>query len=176
MEICVLGSGAWGTALSMLLCKNGHRVTLWSYCEEESATLQKTGENPMLPGVALPPELNLTHREDAVAGKEVVIFAPPSYAMRQTAERVRPYLAPGAVLVTVAKGVEPHTGLRMSEILTAELPGHPVAALSGPSHAEEVARGLPTGCVAACPQAEVAERLQQLLMHPTFRVYSSPPR
>ena len=95
MEICVLGSGAWGTALSMLLCKNGHRVTLWSYCEEESATLQKTGENPMLPGVALPPELNLTHREDAAAGKEVVIFAPPSYAMRQTAERVRPYLAPG---------------------------------------------------------------------------------
>ena len=173
MEICVLGSGAWGTALSMLLCKNGHRVTLWSYCEEESATLQKTGENPMLPGVALPPELNLTHREDAAAGKEVVIFAPPSYAMRQTAERVRPYLAPEAVLVTVAKGVEPHTGLRMSEILTAELPGHPVAALSGPSHAEEVARGLPTGCVAACPQAEVAERLQQLLMHPMFRVYSS---
>ena len=144
MKIAVLGSGAWGTALAMLLQKNGHEVSLWSYCEEESHTLRERGENRMLPGVPLPKELALTHREDIVAGCELVVFAPPSYAMRQTAQRVKPYLTPGTVLVTVAKGVEPESGLRMSEILAEELPGYAVAALSGPSHAEEVAREMPT--------------------------------
>ena len=136
MKIAVLGSGAWGTALAMLLQKNGHEVSLWSYCEEESHTLRERGENKMLPGVPLPKGLALTHREDIVAGCELVVFAPPSYAMRQTAQRVKPYLTPGTVLVTVAKGVEPESGLRMSEILAEELPGYAVAALSGPSHAE----------------------------------------
>ena len=135
MKIAVLGSGAWGTALAMLLQKNGHEVSLWSYCEEESNTLRERGENKMLPGVPLPKELTLTHREDIVAGCELAVFAPPSYAMRQTAQRVKPYLTPGTVLVTVAKGVEPRSGLRMSEILAEELPGYAVAALSGPSHA-----------------------------------------
>lgn len=82
MKIAVLGSGAWGTALAMLLQKNGHEVSLWSYCEEESNTLRERGENKMLPGVPLPKELTLTHREDIVAGCELVVFAPPSYAMR----------------------------------------------------------------------------------------------
>ena len=147
MKIAVLGSGAWGTALAMLLQKNGHEVSLWSYCEEESNTLRERGENRMLPGVPLPKGLALTHREDIVAGCELVVFAPPSYAMRQTAQRVKPYLTPGTVLVTVAKGVEPESGLRMSEILAEELLGYAVTALSGPSHAEEVAREMPTGCV-----------------------------
>ena len=121
MKIAVLGSGAWGTALAMLLQKNGHEVSLWSYCEEESHTLRERGENRMLPGVPLPKGLALTHREDIVAGCELAVFAPPSYAMRQTAQRVKPYLTPGTVLVTVAKGVEPESGLRMSEILAEEL-------------------------------------------------------
>ena len=166
MKIAVLGSGAWGTALAMLLQKNGHEVSLWSYCEEESNTLRERGENKMLPGVPLPKELTLTHREDIVAGCELAVFAPPSYAMRQTAQRVKPYLTPGTVLVTVAKGVEPRSGLRMSEILA-------VAALSGPSHAEEVAREMPTGCVAACPEKAIAEWVQGIFMNPSFRVYSS---
>ena len=173
MKIAVLGSGAWGTALAMLLQKNGHEVSLWSYCEEESHTLRERGENRMLPGVPLPKELTLTHREDIVAGCELVVFAPPSYAMRQTAQRVKPYLTPGTVLVTVAKGVEPESGLRMSEILAEELPGYAVAALSGPSHAEEVAREMPTGCVAACPEMKTAEWVQGIFMNPSFRVYSS---
>lgn len=173
MKIAVLGSGAWGTALAMLLQKNGHEVSLWSYCEEESNTLRERGENRMLPGVPLPKELALTHREDIVAGCELVVFAPPSYAMRQTAQRVKPYLTPGTVLVTVAKGVEPESGLRMSEILAEELPGYAVAALSGPSHAEEVAREMPTGCVAACPEKAIAEWVQGIFMNPSFRVYSS---
>ena len=173
MKIAVLGSGAWGTALAMLLQKNGHEVSLWSYCEEESHTLRERGENRMLPGVPLPKELTLTHREDVVAGCELAVFAPPSYAMRQTAQRVKPYLTPGTVLVTVAKGVEPRSGLRMSEILAEELPGYAVAALSGPSHAEEVAREMPTGCVAACSEKAIAEWVQSIFMNPSFRVYSS---
>ena len=108
-----------------------------------------------------------------MAGCELVVFAPPSYAMRQTAQRVKPYLTPGTVLVTVAKGVEPESGLRMSEILAEELPGYAVAALSGPSHAEEVAREMPTGCVAACPEKAIAEWVQGIFMNPSFRVYSS---
>lgn len=173
MKIAVLGSGAWGTALAMLLQKNGHEVSLWSYCEEESNTLRERGENRMLPGVPLPKELTLTHREDIVAGCELVVFAPPSYAMRQTAQRVKPYLTPETVLVTVAKGVEPRSGLRMSQILNEVLPGYAVAALSGPSHAEEVAWEMPTGCVAACPEKAIAEWVQGIFMNPSFRVYSS---
>ena len=173
MKITVLGSGAWGTALALLLQKNGHEVTLWSYCEEESRALREQGENKMLPGVKLPAGLVLTHREEAVKESELVVFAPPSYAMRQTAQRVKPYLTPGTVLVTVAKGVEPQSGLRMSQILTEELPGYTVAALSGPSHAEEVAREMPTGCVAACPDRATAEWVQNIFMNPSPRVYSS---
>ena len=152
MKIAVLGSGAWGTALALLLQKNGNEVTLWSYCEEESCALQEQRENKMLPDIPLPPALRLTHREEAVRGCELVVFAPPSYAMRQTAERVKPYLTAGTILVTVAKGVEPQSGLRMSQILNEVLPEFSVAALSGPSHAEEVAREMPTGCVAACSE------------------------
>lgn len=173
MKITVLGSGAWGTALALLLQKNGHEVTLWSYCEAESRALREQRDNKMLPGVPLPETLVLTHREEAVSGSGLVVFAPPSYAMRQTAERVKPYLTAGAALVTVAKGVEPESGLRMSQILTEVLPGYRVAALSGPSHAEEVARQLPTGCVAACPDRTTAEWVQEIFMNPSFRVYSS---
>ncbi len=173
MKIAVLGSGAWGTALALLLQRNGNEVTLWSYCEEESRALQEQRENKMLPGIPLPPTLRLTHCEEAVSGCGLVIFAPPSYAMRQTAERVKPYLTAGTILVTVAKGVEPQSGLRMSQILNEVLPGYAVAALSGPSHAEEVAREMPTGCVAACPEKAIAERVQDLFVNPCFRVYSS---
>lgn len=131
MKIAVLGSGAWGTALALLLQKNGNEVTLWSYCEEESRALRERGENKMLPDIPLPPALRLTHREEAVRGCELVVFAPPSYAMRQTAERVKPYLTAGTILVTVAKGVEPQSGLRMSQILNEVLPEFSVGGAFG---------------------------------------------
>lgn len=173
MKVAVLGSGAWGTALALLLQRNGNEVTLWSYCEEESCALRERRENKMLPGIALPSTLRLTHCENAVNGCGLVVFAPPSYAMRQTALRVKPYLTAGTILVTVAKGVEPQSGLRMSQILNEVLPEFSVAALSGPSHAEEVGREMPTGCVAACPEKAIAERVQDLFVNPCFRVYSS---
>ena len=174
MKIAVLGSGGWGTALAMLLSENGHAVTLWSYLEEESRTLRETWENPLLPGVKLPPALDYTTDLSCAAGKDAVVFATPSFAVRSTAEAVKPYLNQDMVLISVSKGIEKGTSLRMTQIIrqaTAEI--CPVVALSGPSHAEEVARGVPTAVVSACEDQKAAEFVQDLFINKRFRVYSS---
>ena len=174
MKIAVLGSGGWGTALAMLLSENGHAVTLWSYLEEESRTLRETGENPLLPGVKLPSELDYTADLSCAAGKDAVVFATPSFAVRSAAEAVKPFLNQNMVLISVSKGIEKGTSLRMTQIIrqaTGDL--CPVVALSGPSHAEEVARGVPTAVVSACEDQKAAEFVQDLFMNQRFRVYSS---
>lgn len=174
MKIAVLGSGGWGTALAMLLVENGHEVTLWSYLEEESQRLRETGENPLLPGVKLPQGLQYTWDLSCVKGCGAVIMATPSFGVRTTAEQIRPYLTPETILISVSKGIEKGTSLRMTEIIrqaTGDL--CPVAALSGPSHAEEVARRVPTAVVSACPDQMVAEQVQDLFLNDRFRVYSS---
>ena len=171
MQIAVVGSGGWGTALAKLLTENGHEVTLWSFLKEESEQLQKTRENPLLKGVKLP-DMAFTCDPACVAGKKVVVMASPSFAARSTSELVKPYLDQDAVLVSVAKGIEAGTSKRLSEII-GEVTGRTVAVLCGPSHAEEVGRGLPTGCVAACPDIRLAEMLQDIFMNENFRVYSS---
>lgn len=174
MKIAVLGSGGWGTALAMLLSENGHAVTLWSYLEEESRTLRETGENPLLPGVKLPQSLDYTTDLSCAAGKDAVVFATPSFAVRSTAEAVKQYLNRNMVLVSVSKGIEKGTSLRMTQIIrqtTGEV--CPVVALSGPSHAEEVARGVPTAVVSACEDQKAAEFVQDLFINQRFRVYSS---
>ena len=174
MKIAVLGSGGWGTALAMLLSENGHAVTLWSYLEEESRTLRETGENPLLPGVKLPSELDYTTDLSCAAGKDAVVFATPSFAVRATAEAAKPFLNQNMVLISVSKGIEKGTSLRMTQIIrqaTGDL--CPVVALSGPSHAEEVARGVPTAVVSACEDQKAAEFVQDLFMNQRFRVYSS---
>ena len=171
MKIAVVGSGGWGTALAKLLAENGHDVTLWSFLKEEAENLKKTRENPLLKGVALP-EMNFTHDPACVAGCGLVVMASPSFAARSTAELVKPYLEKDAVLVSVAKGIEEGTSKRLSEII-AEVTGRTVAVLCGPSHAEEVGRGIPTGCVAACPEIHVAELVQDVFMNERFRVYAS---
>ena len=157
MKIAVLGSGGWGTALAMLLSENGHAVTLWSYLEEESRTLRETGENPLLPGVELPSELDYTTDLSCAAGKDAVVFATPSFAVRSTAEAVKPFLNQDMVLISVSKGIEKGTSLRMTQIIR-QATGDicPVVALSGPSHAEEVARGVPTAVVSACEDRKAA--------------------
>ena len=136
MKIAVLGSGGWGTALAMLLEENGHQVTLWSYLEQESKQLQATGENPLLPGVKLPAGLSYTWDLDCVAGSDVVVMATPSFGVRSTAEQIAGRLSPGTILVSVSKGIEKGTFLRMSQIIR-EATGDrfPVVTLSGPSHA-----------------------------------------
>ena len=162
MKIAVLGSGGWGTALAMLLEENGHQVTLWSFLEEESRRLRETGENPLLPGVKLPAGLGYTC--------DVVVLATPSFGVRATAGQIAPLLSPETTLVSVSKGIEKGSFLRMSEIVRQETGDRcPVVVLSGPSHAEEVARKVPTAVVSASPSRAAAD----LVLNDHFRVYSS---
>lgn len=175
MKITVLGSGGWGTALALLLLENRHDVTLWSYTEEESAVLRQTGENPMLKGVPLPKTLKLTTDISCVNGCKAVILATPSFAVRTTAHQLKPLLDEGAVLVSVSKGIEKDTSLCLTQVIRQEIgEGHPVVALSGPSHAEEVGRHVPTAVVSASEDKTAAGLVQELFMNERFRVYASP--
>ena len=174
MKIAVMGSGGWGTALALVLLENGHDVTLWSYAEEESRVLRETRENPMLKGVPLPETLALTSDMACVKGCKVVILATPSFAIRTTARALSPLLDEGAVLVCVSKGIEKDTSLTLTDAIEEEAgAGHPIVALCGPSHAEEVGRGVPTTVVSASRDREAAELVQDLFMNRRFRVYAS---
>ncbi|MBQ9458378.1 MAG: NAD(P)-dependent glycerol-3-phosphate dehydrogenase [Oscillospiraceae bacterium] len=173
MNAVVLGSGGWGTALAMLLRDNGHCVTLWSHSAEKAKLLQDTRENPLLCGVTLPDEIEVTSELAPLRRAELIVFATPSFALRETAAKAAPQLPDGALLVSVTKGIEPETHLRMSQLVREETGGgYPVVALSGPSHAEEVARRIPTGCVAAAETQPDAQRVQSAFMNDVFRVYT----
>lgn len=177
MKITVFGSGAWGTALALVLVENGHDVTIWSYDEKESETLAKTRENPLLEGVLLPETLSFTTEYAAAKGADAIIMATPSFAVRATAAKIKEFVSESTVVVSVSKGIEKDTSLRLSEIIEQELDGKcPVAVLAGPSHAEEVGRGIPTGVVAAADDINVAEFVQDLFINKRFRVYSSDDR
>ena len=174
MKITVLGSGGWGTALALVLLENGHEVALWSYAEEENAVLRRDRENPMLKGVPLPEALILTTDMSVVKDCEVVILATPSFAVRGTAAKLKALVEPGSVLVTVSKGIEKDTSLRLSQVVEEETGGVcPVVVLSGPSHAEEVGRHVPTAVVTASRDKAAAELIQDLFMNERFRVYAS---
>lgn len=174
MNITVLGSGGWGTALALLLLENGHKVTLWSYKEEESATLRRERENPVLRGVSLPEEMELTADMTCVKGCQAVVLATPSFAVRTTAAQVKDLLDPGAVLVSVSKGIEKDSALTLTQVIAQEVGrDHPIVALSGPSHAEEVGRGVPTVVVAASEDEHSAKLVQDLFMNERFRVYTT---
>lgn len=173
MRITVLGSGAWGTALAMLLSDNQHAVTLWSHNTEKAQQLAQTRENPLLPGVTIPASIHITSDLTCLQEAQLVVFAVPSFALRETAHKAAPFLPDGAILVSVTKGIERGTHLRMSEIVREETGGeYSVAVLSGPSHAEEVARRLPTGCVVAAQEQGIAETVQHVFMNDVFRVYT----
>ncbi|MCI8801885.1 MAG: NAD(P)-dependent glycerol-3-phosphate dehydrogenase [Oscillibacter sp.] len=174
MKTVVLGSGGWGTALALVLCDNGHDVTLWSRTPAKAEALRMKRENPLLKGVPLPDALNITSEQSCLEGAELVVCAAPSFAVRKTGEMAAPYLGRDTVLVSVSKGIERDTHLRMSQILQ-EATGYTckVAALSGPSHAEEVGLRLPTGCVSACPDRGAARFVQDAFMNDYFRVYTS---
>ncbi len=174
MKITVLGSGGWGTALALLLLRNGHQVTLWSYLEQESATLREKRANPVLPGVPLPDELELTADLSSVRGRELVVLATPSFAVRSTATKAAPLLDEGTVLVSVSKGIEEGSSLTLTQVIEEVTQDRfPIAALSGPSHAEEVAREVPTSVVVAAKDRAVAELVQDVFMNPVFRVYTT---
>lgn len=175
-DISVIGAGSWGTALAALLYKNGHRVTVWSILQEEIDMLEKEHEHKdKLPGVKLPEDMVFTaDLKGAVKGKDILVLAVPSPFIRSTANRMKEYVAEGQIIVNVAKGIEEKSLLTLSQIVEEEIPQAKVAVLSGPSHAEEVGRGLPTTIVVGAKDKETAEYLQNIFMNEVFRVYISP--
>ena len=173
MNIVVLGSGGWGTAAAMLLSDNGHTVALWSHDPKKAELLDKTRENPLLKGVRIPERIAVTSDLAVLQNAEMAVFASPSFALRSVAHEAAPHLKKGTLLVSLTKGIERGTHLRMSEIIAQECgEGYRIAVLSGPSHAEEVARRLPTGCVAASADQASAEAVQRAFMNEVFRVYT----
>ena len=133
MKITVVGSGGWGTALALLLVENGHDVTLWSHTPAKAVALEETRENPMLKGVPLPPEMKFTADLGAVKDCGAVVMATPSYAVRETAHKLRGIIDPGTVVISVSKGIEKDSSLRLSQVIEEELEGKcPVVVLSGP--------------------------------------------
>ena len=175
-KISVLGAGSWGTALSVLLSNNGHEVRLWSRFQEEVDALKETRElTSKLPGVHIPENIDLTADvKSCVETAEVIVLAVPSPYIRSTSKLMAPDVKEGQIIVNVAKGIEEKTLMTMTDIISEEIPAAGVYVLSGPSHAEEVGRGLPTTCVISGPKRETAEYLQGIFTSPVFRVYTTP--
>lgn len=174
-NIGIIGAGSWGTALAWLLSNNGSRVTAWSVIEEEIQMLKEGREQKdKLPGVILPADMEFTtDLASAVEGKDMLVLAVPSPYTRSTAAKMAPYVKSGQKIINVAKGIEESTLMTLSEIIEEEIPQAETAVLSGPSHAEEVGKGIPTTIVVGAKNRQTAEFLQNLFMSPVFRVYIS---
>ena len=175
-KISVLGAGSWGTALALLLQENGHEVTIWTIDEKEADMIaSKREQSDKLPGIHIPDSIQVTtNLEAAVKGREILVFAVPSVFVRSTAKSVAPYYEKGQVIVDVAKGIEENTLMRLSEIIEEEVKGAIVTVLSGPSHAEEVGRKIPTTVVIGAKDHELALELQSVFSNHWFRAYTSP--
>lgn len=174
-NIGIIGAGSWGTALAVLLSNNGHRVTIWSALEKEVSMLSGSRELVSLPGVRISEDTEVTgDLRIAMKEKELLVLAVASAYTRQTAGRMKDYLREGQMIVDVAKGIEEATLYTLSQVTEEELPGADVAVLSGPSHAEEVGKGIPTTCVIGAHSKKTAEAIQTVFMSPVFRVYTSP--
>lgn len=174
-RVSILGGGSWGIALAVLLHKNGHEITVWSALETEIEMLKEKHEHKMLPGVRLSENTVFTTDDrEAVEGQDLLVMAVASSFTRRTAHRLSALVAPGQKILNVAKGIEEHTLMTLSEIIEQEIPQADVAVMSGPSHAEEVGRGIPTTIVVGAKSKETAEYIQNLFMNEAFRVYISP--
>ncbi len=175
-NITILGGGGWGVALSCVLSDNQHNVTIWSFLQSEADVLRTTRENPRsLPGVLIGDSVRVTtDLEQAVTEAEVIVMATASSYVRKTARSIAEYVQPGQLIVNVAKGIEEETLKTMTEVISDELPSVNPAVLSGPSHAEEVGKRMPTCVVVGAADKETAEYIQELFANPVFRVYTSP--
>lgn len=175
-KICVLGAGSWGSALALVLAKKGYEVSMWTLNEEQANKINKTRENiDYLPGVLFPNNINVnTNLEETVKDSKIIVLAVPSQAIRSVSSQIKPFVKEEQILVDVAKGLEKGTGLRLSEVCEQELPNNPYVTLSGPSHAEEVAKDIPTTVVVASEDLEIAQVVQDIFMSPKFRVYTNP--
>lgn len=179
-NIGVLGAGTWGTALARMLAVNGHNVTMWSALPQELIELKNTRKHKNLPGCTLPESISYTPDiHEICQGRDILLFAVPSPYVRTTARACLPHLAPFQVIVDVAKGIEAGSLMTMSQVIQSEVDSQPglqgvrVAALSGPTHAEEVALDLPTAIVASSEDMAAAEKAQDIFMNPNFRVYTN---
>lgn len=174
-KVSIIGGGSWGIALAVLLQKNGQEVTVWSALEKEIEMLRTNHEHKMLPGVKLSEEIGFTTDDrEAVEGKDLLVMAVASSYTRQTSHRLSSLTAPGQKILNVAKGIEEHTLMTLSEIIEQEIPQADVAVMSGPSHAEEVGRGIPTTIVVGAKTRNTAEYIRSLFMNEVFRVYITP--
>ncbi|MCD7841521.1 MAG: NAD(P)H-dependent glycerol-3-phosphate dehydrogenase [Lachnospiraceae bacterium] len=174
-KIGVIGAGSWGLALSKLLVENGNDVTLWSFLESDAELIRTTHElSSKLPGVKLPEQIRVTSDlAEAVPGQDVLVMVSPSAVVRETAKKMRPFVSGGMVIVNAAKGIEEGSLMTMTDIIEEEIPQANAAVISGPSHAEEVARSMPTTIVIGAKDEATARMLQKLFMSPVFRVYIS---
>lgn len=175
-RIGILGAGSWGTALAILLHDNGHDVTVWSIHEEEVETLNTTRRHERkLPGVEIPEGIVFTtDMKETMSDKDVCVLAVPSPFIRSTCQKMKQYVRAGQIIVNVAKGIEENTLYTLTDIIEEELPYADACVLSGPSHAEEVSRRLPTTCVVSSRTRKTAEYLRSVFVSPVFRVYISP--
>ena len=175
-RVSVIGAGSWGTALAVLLAHNGHEVTIWSHDPYEIEMLStKREQADTLPGVKLPENVKVSSdMEESLKGMDVVVMAVPSPVVRSVAKQMAPSISDGQIIVNVAKGIEDETYMTLTDIIEEEIPNAEVCVLSGPSHAEEVGRGIPTTVVVGSKKKEVAELLQDVFMNEVFRVYTNP--
>ncbi len=176
MNIGIIGAGSWGIALSVLLEKNGHKVTVWSALPEEIDMLNEKREHEQkLPGVKLKEDISFSKDLEAtIKDNEMLVLAVPSPFIRSTCKSMKPYVKEGQIIVSVAKGIEDETLMTLSEVIEQEIPQAQVTVMCGPSHAEEVGRGIPTTIVVGAHKRKTAETVQNAFMNESFRVYTSP--
>ncbi len=172
-NISVFGAGGWGTALAVTAANAGHRVTLWSAFAQEIEAIRRDGEHRrLLPGVLVPSTVTLTTDPSCAKDADLILLAVPSFAIEETARKLQPFVKADTLVANAGKGIEEHTFRRFTQVIEQVLPVTAVA-LSGPSHAEEVGKGVPTLLVAASRDPEKAERVQQLLSNDTLRIYTA---
>ena len=177
-KISVIGSGGWGIALAILLHENGHNLTIWSFDKKEVEELKETRQNKAkLPNILISNDIEVTNDlKEAVSDKDILVLAVPSKVIRSVSKSLKDIIKDNQIIVNVAKGLEEDTLKTMTDIIEEELKekNPQVAVLSGPSHAEEVGKGIPTTCVVSAHNKELTLYLQNIFMNPSFRVYTSP--
>ncbi|HKL99391.1 MAG TPA: NAD(P)H-dependent glycerol-3-phosphate dehydrogenase [Mobilitalea sp.] len=175
-KISILGAGTWGCALAILLADNGHDITIWTKIEKEAAMLEGSRDNlTNLPGAKLSKNINIIlNLEEACKDRDLLVMAVASPYVRVTANAASPFIKEGQILVNVSKGLEEATLMTLSDVLKDEIPQADIAVLSGPSHAEEVSRQIPTTIVVGAASKKTAHYIQDIFMNEVFRVYTSP--
>jgi len=175
VKVAVVGGGSWGTALALVLAKNNHEVSLWCFKEEEADSIISNRENTRyLPNIKIPQSIKVTcNISEAICNASIIVLVVPSFSIRENMMNMLPFLEEGQAIVSASKGLEEGTLLRLSEVIEEVAPMCKVGVLSGPTHAEEVAKEMPTACVASSKDAVLAKTIQEIFMTPYFRIYTN---